>query len=65
MNYNECLKVTKQYLLARIPFISYQTVSDYCNFKVLNFNEGLIRINEIISNCLEEFIEESNNWEDD
>lgn len=26
MNYNECLKVTKQYLLARIPFISYQTV---------------------------------------
>ena len=29
-----------------------------CNFKVLNFNEGLIRINEIISNCLEEFIED-------
>lgn len=26
MNYNECLKVTKQYLLARIPFISYTTV---------------------------------------
>ena len=26
MNYNECLKVTKQYLLARIPFISYRTV---------------------------------------
>ena len=26
MNYNECLKVTKRYLLARIPFISYQTV---------------------------------------
>ena len=26
MNYNECLKITKRYLLARIPFISYQTV---------------------------------------
>ena len=26
MNYNECLKVTKRYLLARIPFISFQTV---------------------------------------
>ena len=26
MNYNECLNVTKQYLLARIPFISYTTV---------------------------------------
>ena len=26
MNYNECLKVTRQYLLARIPFISYTTV---------------------------------------
>ena len=26
MNYNECYKVTKQYLLARIPFISYTTV---------------------------------------
>ena len=29
-----------------------------CNFKVLNFNEGLIRINEIINNCLEEFVED-------
>jgi SpoVK/Ycf46/Vps4 family AAA+-type ATPase len=26
MNYDECLKVTKRYLLARIPFISYTTV---------------------------------------
>ena len=29
-----------------------------CNFKVLNFNEGLIRINEIINNCLEEYVED-------
>jgi len=28
------------------------------NFKVLNFNEGVIRINEIINNCLEEFEED-------
>jgi len=26
MNYDECLKITKRYLLARIPFISYGTV---------------------------------------
>lgn len=26
MNYNECLSTTKQYLLARIPFISFNTV---------------------------------------
>ena len=29
-----------------------------CNFKVLNFNEGVIKINEIINNCLEEFEED-------
>ena len=29
-----------------------------CNFKVLNFNEGIIKINEIINNCLEEFEED-------
>ena len=26
MNYNECFEITKRYLLARIPFISYTTV---------------------------------------
>ena len=29
-----------------------------CNFKVLNFNEGVIKINEIINNCLEEYEED-------
>ena len=31
-----------------------------CDFKVLNFNEGIIRINEIIQNCFEEYIEDKN-----
>ena len=31
-----------------------------CDFKVLNFNEGIIRINEIIKDCFEEYIEDKN-----
>ena len=28
-----------------------------CDFQVFNFNEGIIRINEIIKNCFEEYVE--------
>jgi hypothetical protein len=28
-----------------------------CDFQVFNFNEGIIRINEIITNCFEEYVE--------
>ena len=39
MNYKECLKVTKRYLLARIPFISFQTVE---RSRALNLIEEVV-----------------------